>query len=102
MPTDFDSEGNILPTTTFLTHPDIMPTYKSAIEEIENDPELQSRHRANIAKQYNEWVDRENRRNWLTSASERSFQIPFCQLLSAQGERLLYIASHGQFEKARM
>ena len=39
--------------------------------------------------------------NWLTSASERSFQIPFCQLLSAQGEKLLYIASHGQFEKGK-
>jgi hypothetical protein len=39
--------------------------------------------------------------NWLTSASERSFQIPFCQLLSSQGERLLYIASHGQFEKGK-
>jgi hypothetical protein len=39
--------------------------------------------------------------NWLTSASERSFQIPFCQLLSAQGERLLYIATHGQFEKGK-
>jgi hypothetical protein len=39
--------------------------------------------------------------NWLTSASERSFQIPFCQLLSAQGETLLYIASHGPFEKGK-
>jgi hypothetical protein len=39
--------------------------------------------------------------NWLSSASERSFQIPFCQLLSAQGEKLVYIASHGQFEKGK-
>ncbi len=39
--------------------------------------------------------------NWLTSASERSFQIPFCQLISAQGERLVYIASHGPFEKGK-
>ena len=39
--------------------------------------------------------------NWLTNATERSFQIPFCQLLSAQGEKLLYIASHGQFEKGK-
>lgn len=37
----------------------------------------------------------------MTSASERSFQIPFCQLLSAQGEKLVYIASHGQFEKGK-
>ena len=39
--------------------------------------------------------------NWLTNATERSFQIPFCQLLSSQGEKLLYIASHGQFEKGK-
>ena len=39
--------------------------------------------------------------NWLTSASERTFQIPFCQLLSAKGEKLLYIATHGQFEKGK-
>jgi hypothetical protein len=37
----------------------------------------------------------------LISANERSFQIPFCQLLSAQGEKLVYIASHGQFEKGK-
>ncbi len=37
----------------------------------------------------------------MTSASERSFQIPFCQLLSAKGEKLLYIATHGQFEKGK-
>jgi hypothetical protein len=62
MPVDFDADGNILPTTKFLTHPSMMPTYKAAIEEIENDPELQSRHRKSIAEQHNEWVDRENRR----------------------------------------
>lgn len=62
MPVDFDSEGNVLPTTKLLTHPDMMPTYKAAIEEIENDPELQSRHRANIARQYHDWIDRENSR----------------------------------------
>jgi hypothetical protein len=62
LPLEFDSAGNILPTTTFLTHPDMMPIYKAAIQEIENDTELQSQHRANIARQYNDWIDRENRR----------------------------------------
>lgn len=62
MPLDFDTNGNILPTTTFLTHPSMMPTYKAAIAEIENDPELQSRHRKSVAEQHHEWVDRENRR----------------------------------------
>ncbi len=62
LPIDFDLSGNILPSSTFLTHPDMMPVYKAAIEEIENDPELQARHRDNVSKQYNEWLDRENRR----------------------------------------
>jgi hypothetical protein len=39
--------------------------------------------------------------NWLTSASERSYQIPFCQMLDAEGETLLYVASHGAFEKGK-
>jgi hypothetical protein len=62
MPVDFDVTGNILPTNKFLTHPDMMPTYRAAIREIENDKKLQSRQRSIVAKQYNEWVDRENRR----------------------------------------
>jgi hypothetical protein len=62
MPVDFDATGNILPTNKFLTHPDMMPTYRAAIQEIENDPGLQSRQRAVNAKQYNDWVDREDRR----------------------------------------
>jgi hypothetical protein len=39
--------------------------------------------------------------NWLTSASERGYQIAFCQLLAAEGEELLYIATHGPFEKGK-
>jgi hypothetical protein len=62
MPIDFDSAGNILPTTTLLTHPAMTPSYEAAIKEIENDPELQSRHRADINRQYNDWLDRENSR----------------------------------------
>lgn len=62
LPMDFDLSGNILPSSTFLTHPDMMPLYQAAIDEIENDPELQAKHRDNVSKQYNEWLDRENRR----------------------------------------
>ncbi|MGC1361708.1 MAG: hypothetical protein WA419_10165 [Silvibacterium sp.] len=39
--------------------------------------------------------------NWLSSASERGYQIAFCQLLAAEGEELLYIARHGPFEKGK-
>jgi hypothetical protein len=39
--------------------------------------------------------------NWLTSATERGYQIAFCQLLAAEGEELLYIATHGPFEKGK-
>ncbi len=36
--------------------------------------------------------------NWLTSLNERQYQIPFCQLLQAEGERVIYISTHGQAE----
>ncbi len=39
--------------------------------------------------------------NWLTSATERGYQIAFCQLLASEGEELLYIATHGPFEKGK-
>jgi hypothetical protein len=39
--------------------------------------------------------------NWLISATERGYQIAFCQLLAAEGEELLYIATHGPFEKGK-
>jgi hypothetical protein len=62
MPADFDSNGDILSTNRFLTHPNMMPAYMAAIQEIENDPELQCRQQSINAKRYNDWVDRENRR----------------------------------------
>ena len=36
--------------------------------------------------------------NWLTSANERQYQLPFCQLLAAEGETIIYVSSHGQLE----
>lgn len=32
--------------------------------------------------------------NWLVSLNERQYQIPFCQLLQAEGERILRISRH--------
>lgn len=39
--------------------------------------------------------------NWLTSVNERQYQLPFCQVLSARGETILYVSSHGPFEKGK-
>jgi hypothetical protein len=39
--------------------------------------------------------------NWLTSVNERQYQLPFCQVLAADGETILYISSHGPFEKGK-
>jgi hypothetical protein len=36
--------------------------------------------------------------NWLTSINERQFQLPFCQVLTAEGETVVQISSHGQLE----
>lgn len=39
--------------------------------------------------------------NWLTSVNERQYQIPFCQLLAAEGETVVYISPHGQREQGK-
>jgi hypothetical protein len=37
----------------------------------------------------------------LTSVNERQYQLPFCQVLAARGETILYVSSHGPFEKGK-
>lgn len=39
--------------------------------------------------------------NWLTSANERQYQIPFCQMLAAEGETIIQISSHGASEQGK-
>lgn len=39
--------------------------------------------------------------NWLTSANERQYQLPFCQVLAAEGETVLYVSTHGPWEKGK-
>lgn len=39
--------------------------------------------------------------NWLTSINERQYQLPFCQVLAAEGETILYVSAHGPFEKGK-
>jgi hypothetical protein len=39
--------------------------------------------------------------NWLTSSNERAYQIPFCQLLAAEGETVVYVSPHGPFEQGK-
>jgi hypothetical protein len=39
--------------------------------------------------------------NWLTSANERQYQIPFCQVLSFEGEVVIYISPHGVLEQGK-
>ena len=39
--------------------------------------------------------------NWLINANERSYHIPFCNLLAAEGETILYVSPHGPFEQGK-
>lgn len=39
--------------------------------------------------------------NWLASVNERQYQIPFCQLLAAEGEKVIHISSHGVLEQGK-
>lgn len=39
--------------------------------------------------------------NWLTNANERSFEIPFCQLLTGEGYQVVHLSRHGSFEQGK-
>jgi hypothetical protein len=39
--------------------------------------------------------------NWLTSVNEKSFQIPFCQLLTGEGYKVIHMSRHGPFESGK-
>lgn len=39
--------------------------------------------------------------NWLTNTREREYQLPFCQVLSSQGHRILHVSAHGPGEHGK-
>ena len=39
--------------------------------------------------------------NWLTSANERQYQIPFCQVLSSEGETVIYASPMALWSRGR-
>ncbi|MBM3125276.1 MAG: hypothetical protein FJZ87_09395 [Chloroflexi bacterium] len=39
--------------------------------------------------------------NWLISVNEKSFQIPFCQLLTGEGYQVVHMSRHGPFESGK-
>ncbi len=39
--------------------------------------------------------------NWLSSANERGFEVPFCQLLMAEGHRVIHLNSHSPTEQGK-
>ncbi|MEN6370755.1 MAG: hypothetical protein ABFD64_01970 [Armatimonadota bacterium] len=39
--------------------------------------------------------------NWLTNTTEREYQLPFCQILSLKGHRVVHVSSHGQGEHGK-
>lgn len=39
--------------------------------------------------------------NWLISVNEKSFQIPFCQLLTGEGYKVVHLSRHGSFEAGK-
>lgn len=39
--------------------------------------------------------------NWLDSASERSYQLPFCQMLAAKGHRIIHSSRHSPIEQGK-
>ena len=39
--------------------------------------------------------------NWLTNTTERSYQLPFCQVLLHKGHRVIDISKHGPMERGK-
>ena len=39
--------------------------------------------------------------NWLTKVNEKSFQVPFCQLLIGEGFKVVHLSQHGPFEDGK-
>ena len=39
--------------------------------------------------------------NWLINVNEKTFQIPFCQMLTAEGYTVLHLSRHGSFEEGK-
>ena len=39
--------------------------------------------------------------NWLINVNEKSFQIPYCQLLTGEGYKVVHISRHGPFESGK-
>jgi hypothetical protein len=39
--------------------------------------------------------------NWLISANERTLEVPFCQLLTGEGYRVLHLTRHGEMEQGK-
>ena len=39
--------------------------------------------------------------NWLVNANERGFEVPFCQLLMAEGHRVIHLNSHSPTEQGK-
>jgi hypothetical protein len=39
--------------------------------------------------------------NWLTKTNERNYQIPYCQVLLAKGQRVLYASTHRPMEQGK-
>ena len=39
--------------------------------------------------------------NWLTKVNEKSFQVPFCQMLIGEGYQVIHLSRHGSFEEGK-
>jgi hypothetical protein len=39
--------------------------------------------------------------NWLINVNEKTFQVPFCQMLTAEGYTVLHLSRHGSFEEGK-
>ena len=86
----FAEDGTWLP-PTLVVAPDFMKKNKPIIEGFENDAEfLSKRDEIIVTRNVRNGVLERLVENWLTKVNEKSFQVPFCQLLTTEGYKVVH------------
>ncbi len=96
MAIDFDEAGNSS-RLALVAHPKLRPSIVKVMSQAEIDP----RYQELMERKKEEWRVRENNRKLLDKASERSFQLPYCYMLSAEGHTIIHLTRHCGMEMGK-
>ena len=84
-----------------VIHPDMAPALKRPARRSKMTPHSSKGKRKSSSESEMSGVLERAIENWLTKVNERQYQLPFCQVLAARGEAILYVSTHGPFPKGK-